>query len=413
MSRGARRLQRGQSRLRLLLRQRRGHRGRLRSPAHALRARRRDLLRLQRHRRELARARVHVPVLPGRCLRRYGPRRHRRMRRPGILLQRREAAPRATPPRQAHGRRRARSHHAAQRHPLSAPQGRHAHPGDRTRHLVPAGRDCRHCAGRTRTRPEGAYGRRALRQRRRIAGPRPRRHHLAGRCGCAVLRRHEDGPAGRRGDRVLRQGDGRGIRLPLQAGRPARIQDALPVRALACDAGKRRLVAARRARQRDGATPARPHRTARRRRDAVADRGQRRVHQPAAGCDRTPAPSAGCSTPSSAGAPASCARGRRPRRRWTTSRATSRKRWRARRRRGAGSRMGTPRARDLRRRPAQTPAPALRRPSAHRSRPRCASSPCSPCRSRRGSGRGCPGRGSPASCPGGPCARAACRRAPR
>ncbi len=90
-----------------------------RSPARAFRERqRRGLLRLQRHRGQLARARRVLPVLPQRHLPRARAHHRGRVRRARILLQRHQAPRRAGRARQA----RAAGHHRArlqaQRHPL-------------------------------------------------------------------------------------------------------------------------------------------------------------------------------------------------------------------------------------------------------------------------------------------------------
>jgi threonine aldolase len=103
-----------------------------------------------------------------------------------------------------------------------------------------------------RTWPARAHGRRPLCQCRRRSRPEPGGSDLAGRRRCAVLWRHQDGLAGRRGGRLLRPQAGRRFRLSLQTGRPTGVEDALPVGAVARNSRKRRLVAARRARQRHG-----------------------------------------------------------------------------------------------------------------------------------------------------------------
>ncbi len=124
----------------------------------------------------------------------------------------------------------------------------------------------------------------------------------------------KNGMAVGRGGGLLRPRPRARVRLPLQAGRAARLEDALPGRPVGGDAARRRLAAARAARQRDG-RPAR----------GCASRDPRRPGPPPAArrtpssppCPRGPptrsARAAGASTTSSAAARASCAPGTRPR----------------------------------------------------------------------------------------------------
>ena len=68
---------------------------------------------------------------------------------------------------------------------------------------------------------------------------------IAWRAGVDVLslRRHQERPAVRRGDRVLRSRARRGIRPPAHAGRAARVEDALSRGAVGRRAGERRVAA--------------------------------------------------------------------------------------------------------------------------------------------------------------------------
>jgi hypothetical protein len=111
-----------------------------RPPARTVRDRLRRVLRLQRHGGQFAGARRALPVLPQRHLPPTGARRNRRVRRAGILFQRRQAAG---------GRRRAgqadaggdrRSGDPAQRHPLSQAESGDPDAGDRSRHRLPSRR---------------------------------------------------------------------------------------------------------------------------------------------------------------------------------------------------------------------------------------------------------------------------------
>ena len=108
---------------------------------------------------------------------------------------------------------------------------------------------------RLRARPwhARAYGRRALRQCAGHSGLRGGRHHLARGCRCALLRRHQERRAGRRGGDLLRSRKGRRFRIPPQEGRASAVEDALRLGAARRLSGGR--VVARRRRR----TPMRWH----------------------------------------------------------------------------------------------------------------------------------------------------------
>ena len=179
LPRGLGRPGRGQRRPRARLRRRPlDRRGLPTAPAQTLRDRLRGLLRLQRHRRQLAGAGLALPVLPQRDLPRDRPRRDRRVRRPGVLLQRHQgAAPSAA--------RTARSTPAAvehmvskrSRHPLPEAAGGSASPSRPSwaRVYTPGGAARPSAAWPGRLGLQRAHGRRPLRQRRRRARRRARR----------------------------------------------------------------------------------------------------------------------------------------------------------------------------------------------------------------------------------------------
>ena len=103
-----------------------------------------------------------VPELPQRDLLGDRPRRDRRVRRAGVLLQRLQAAAGADRGRQADPGVDPRHRSQAPGYPLSEAARGDSHPGHRGRHGVPPGRvegDQRHLQG---TRPAPAHGRRAL-----------------------------------------------------------------------------------------------------------------------------------------------------------------------------------------------------------------------------------------------------------
>ena len=109
-----------------------------------------------------------------------------------------------------------------------------------------AGGAARHLRGLQGAWALSAHGRRALRQRLRQPGLHAGRNDLEERRGRALLRRHQERHGRRRSGAVLRPQAGRRFRLPLQAGRAARVEDALPGRAVGGHAGERRLAAQRR-----------------------------------------------------------------------------------------------------------------------------------------------------------------------
>ena len=157
-----------------------------------VRDRLRSVLRLQRHRRQLPGLGRAVPELPQRDLLGDRPRRDRRVRRAGVLLQRLQAAAGADRGRQADPGVDPRHRSQAPGYPLSEAARGDSHPGHRGRHGVPPGRvegDQRHLQ---RTRPAPAHGRRALLQRLRLPRLLAGGAELEGRGRRALLRRHQE-----------------------------------------------------------------------------------------------------------------------------------------------------------------------------------------------------------------------------
>ncbi len=181
----------------------------LRRAPRAVRDRLRSVLRLQRHRGQRAGPGLALPVVSQHHLPRAGPRRDRRMRRAGVLLQRHEAAAR----RGAIGK-----VEPAVVEPLARKRCDIHYPKPRAVSITQATElgtvytpdelqaPRRHVPA---TRPQAPHGRRALRQRRRVARRRAEGNHLAGRRRRALLRRHEERPRARRSGGVLRSRAGR------------------------------------------------------------------------------------------------------------------------------------------------------------------------------------------------------------
>ena len=203
----------------------------------------RGVLRLQRHGGQRPGPGRALPILPQRDLRRLGPCRDRRVRRAGILLQRLQAAD-ASGPRAASSPRRRSAASPPNRTDIHFPRPRVVTITQPTEtgqvytlaELRALSATCRELG------LAPAHGRLALRQRLREPRLQPGRHDLAGRHRRAVLRRHQERHACRRGGGVLRPAARGGFRLPLQAGRPARLEDAVPRRPLGRHAGERRVA---------------------------------------------------------------------------------------------------------------------------------------------------------------------------
>ena len=119
-------------------------------------------------------------------------RRNRRVRRAGVLLQRHEGPAGARRRRQAHARRHRAHRQQARRRPLSKAARREPDAGHRAGHGLHARRAEGDLGGEPAPRSAAPHGRRALRQRRRLAGRRAEGDHLAGRRRRALLRRHEE-----------------------------------------------------------------------------------------------------------------------------------------------------------------------------------------------------------------------------
>ena len=212
----------------------------------ALRDRLRGVLRLQRHARQLARARLALPVvsLASSATSRRTWRRTSAARRSSSPTARRCCTlPGAE---REDRRRRTSSAWCERRTDIHYPEaeGGEPHPGDRS--WAPSTRP-------TRSRRSGprakSLGLRMHMDGARFAnavaslGCRAQGDHLAGRRRRALLRRHQERDGGGGSGRLLRPGAGARVRLSVQAGRPARVQDALPVRAMGGDAAGRRLAA--------------------------------------------------------------------------------------------------------------------------------------------------------------------------
>ena len=233
-------------------------------PPRHVRDRLRGLLRLQRHGRQLARARVALPVVPLDPL----PRDRARRRPTSAARPSSSRTGRRCSPSRARTARSSRPASTtwcgeAQRHPLPEAARRLGDPGDGARHGVPPDElegDRR--AGASRTASASTWTARASRTRSPSLGVAPK--ELTWQAGVDVLcfggtkNGMAVGEAVVFFDRAL----ARGVRLPLQAGRAARLEDALPRRAVGRDAPRRRVAAARAARERDG-RPARGVRFAR------------------------------------------------------------------------------------------------------------------------------------------------------
>ena len=174
------------------------------------------------------------------------------------------------------------------RHPLPQAARGEPHPGHRARHGLLARRGQGDLGAVAKSHGlRSAHGRRALRQRRGVARLHAEGDHLAGRAWtCSASAATKNGMARGRGGGVLQPRAGPRVRLPLQAGRPARLQDALPLRALGRDARGRRLAPARPPRQRHGRAAARPRPRDPRGRDALPAPGQLRLRRAAAGRER-------------------------------------------------------------------------------------------------------------------------------
>ena len=181
--------------------------------------------------------------------------------------------------------RRARGH-AARRAFVAAARAR-AHAGDRARHGLHAGRAARAVRRRARARHEGAPRRRALRQCGRVARLRAGGHRVARRRRRAVAsaaRRTACRSARRSCSSIATLAD-EFARRRKQGGQLASKMRFLAAPWIGVLDG-RRLAAARRARQRDGA-PARRRARARAGRALLAPvAGERRVRRPAARRDR-------------------------------------------------------------------------------------------------------------------------------
>jgi len=169
---------RGQSRPRARL-----WRGQLDGPRRrpfppAVRDRLRGVLRLQRHRRQLPGPGQPVPELPQRDLLGDRPRRDRRMRRAGVLLQRLQAAHRAHPRRQADCGDDPRGRAEAPGHPLPQAARGDPDPGHRGRHRLPPRGGRRDQPGVQGAEAQPAHGWRALLQCLRLPRLQPGRADL-------------------------------------------------------------------------------------------------------------------------------------------------------------------------------------------------------------------------------------------
>ena len=225
---------RGQRRPRAVLR-RRPLDGPGRRPApRALRDRLRGLLRLQRHRRQLAGAGLAVPELPLHHLPRDRPRRDRRVRRAGVLLQRhqgphrrRASTARSTPPAVDWAVRRRTDIHYPKPRVVSLTQATElgtVYTPDELQAVWRPGQARTACAS-TWTAPASPTP-----WPRSAAPP----SEITWQAGVDVLCFGGTKNGMAVGEAVVffdRELAAR-VRLPLQAGRPARLQDALPGRAL-------------------------------------------------------------------------------------------------------------------------------------------------------------------------------------
>lgn len=220
-----------------------------------------------------------MPVVSLRDLPRAGAHRNRRMRRPGVLLQRLQAADRQGRERQAHAGCGRSARHAALRYPLPETESGFADAIDRSRHRLYRGRgprDCRDCQASPVAR---AYGRRAFCECGGVARRASVGDYLARRRGCAVLWRHEERSAGRRGRGLLRSPPGGRLCISRQAGRAVGVEDAFHLGAVAGSARERCVAAQRASRQCDGATAACAHCRCAGRAHHVPDRIERRVRR--------------------------------------------------------------------------------------------------------------------------------------
>ena len=208
-------------------------RGRRPAP-RALRDRLRGLLRLQRHRRQLARAGLAVPAATTPSSATRPPTSRPTSAAPPSSS---PTAPRSSPSpgstaRSTPAARRA-GWSAAHRHPLPQAAGGEPHPGHRARHRLLARRAEGHLAPGPSARPAHPHGRRPLRQRRgRRWAARP--SEITWQAGVDVLcfGGTKNGMAVGEAVVFFDRAPGPRVRLPVQAGRPARLQDALPGRAL-------------------------------------------------------------------------------------------------------------------------------------------------------------------------------------
>ena len=136
-------------------------------------------------------------------------------------------------------------------HRGAAAGGQH-HPGHGGQHGVLAGRDPRDRRGGPRAAPVGPHGRRAPGQRGRPPRLHAGRGHLEGGRRRALVRRHQERGAHRRGGGVLQPRARPEHALPPPARRPPLLEDALPLRPARGLHRGRPLAPQRPPRQRDG-----------------------------------------------------------------------------------------------------------------------------------------------------------------
>ena len=268
----------------------------------------RSLLRVQRHGGQLAGARVAVPVVPRGDLPRTRARRNRRMRRPRILLRRHRSCSRR-PARTAssHPRASTRVVDAPRRHPLSEAEGRQR--SRRRRKSAPStpSRKSRAIAARSPSATSCSVHMDGARFANAVAALGVHPAEITWQRGRrrAVLRRHEERPAGRarRSCSSTRRSPPNSRTAASRRGSSPRRCASSPRHGSACSTTDAWLRNARHA-QRDGAADRRAPRRRSGREGAVRAAGERGVRRAARASSWRCAGAGGSSTSSSARAAA-------------------------------------------------------------------------------------------------------------